>query len=325
MIRNLTLSALMALAISASGASAAEGGKVENIKFSFDGVFGKWDQMQLQRGLQVYTEVCSACHGLQYVALRTLADLGYSDAEVRAFASQFEVFDDELDDFRPALPTDNFPKGSLDSAPDLSLMAKARAGFHGPYGLGINQLFKGRGGAEYIVAILTGYTEEEKDEAGTTLYENTIFPGGFIAMNPPLFGEDVEFDDGGPNDVHSKAEDVAAFLMWTAEPKLVVRKRVGLTAIVLSELPVGADVFHQQADLGTGEGQARRLIAFRRGYFRKEDSSESVALLSTSRDNRPAALADPPIALVLLVVDARIRQPPGWSDLRSALRLSDHG
>ncbi len=232
MIRNLTLSALMALAISASGASAAEGGKVENIKFSFDGVFGKWDQMQLQRGLQVYTEVCSACHGLQYVALRTLADLGYSDAEVRAFASQFEVFDDELDDFRPALPTDNFPKGSLDSAPDLSLMAKARAGFHGPYGLGINQLFKGRGGAEYIVAILTGYTEEEKDEAGTTLYENTIFPGGFIAMNPPLFGEDVEFDDGGPNDVHSEAEDVAAFLMWTAEPKLVVRKRVGLTAIV---------------------------------------------------------------------------------------------
>lgn len=232
MIRKLGLSALTALAVSASGGFAAEGGKIENIKFSFDGIFGKWDQAQLQRGLQIYTEVCSACHGLKYVPLRTLTDLGYSDAEVRAYASQFEVFDAELDDFRSALPMDNFPAGSLDNAPDLSLMAKARAAFHGPYGLGINQLFKGFGGAEYIVAILTGYTDEEKEEAGTTLYENTTFPGGYIAMNPPLFGEDVEFADGHSNDLHAEAEDVAAFLMWAAEPKLVVRKRVGFIAVV---------------------------------------------------------------------------------------------
>jgi ubiquinol-cytochrome c reductase cytochrome c1 subunit len=232
MNKTLTFFALTALACSLGGAFAAETKKVENIKFSFDGVFGKWDQKQLQRGLQVYTEVCSACHGLKFVALRTLSDLGYSDAQVRAYASQYEVFDADLDDFRAALPTDLFPKGSLDTAPDLSLMAKARAGFHGPYGLGINQLFKGRGGAEYIVALLTSYSGEEKEEAGTTLYENAIFPGGFTAMSPPLFGEDVEFADGSPNDIQSQAEDIAAFLMWTAEPKLVVRKRVGFTAVL---------------------------------------------------------------------------------------------
>ena len=174
MIRKLTLSILSALAITAGGAFAAgdEGGHIENIKFSFDGPFGKYDQAQLQRGLQVFTEVCSACHGLKYVPLRSLSDLGYSDAQVRAYASQFEVFDDELDDFRTALPTDHFPESGLENAPDLSLMAKARAGFHGPYGLGLNQFFKGMGGPEYIVALLNGYSGEDVEQAGTTLYEN---------------------------------------------------------------------------------------------------------------------------------------------------------
>ncbi len=233
MFKNFILSALSALALCVSGAAAQDhGGKIENIKFPFDGVFGNWDQMQLQRGLQIYTEVCSACHGLKYVPLRTLTDLGYTNAEVRAYATQFEVFDADLDDFREALPRDNFPESALDNAPDLSLMAKARAGFHGPYSLGLNQLFKGMGGPEYIVALLTGYTGEEKDEAGTTLYENQIFSGGFIAMNPPLIGEDLEFADGHSNDLHSEAVDIAAFLMWTAEPKLMVRKRVGMLGVV---------------------------------------------------------------------------------------------
>ncbi len=233
MIKNLTLSILSALMITAGGAfaSGGGGGHIENVQFSFDGPFGKWDQNQLQRGLQVYTEVCAGCHGLQYVPLRTLTDLGYTDAEVRAYASQFEVYDAELDDTRPALPTDNFPKGGVAEAPDLSMMAKARAGFHGPYGLGLNQLFKGMGGPEYIVALLTGYTGEEIEEAGTTFYENDIFPGGKIAMGQPLWGEDVEYADGHSNDLHHEAEDVAAFLMWAAEPKLMVRKYVGFMGV----------------------------------------------------------------------------------------------
>lgn len=233
MIKNLTLSALSALAITAGGALASGGGgHIENLKFSFDGPFGKWDQPQLQRGLQIYTEVCSACHGLKYVPLRTIGDLGYTDAEVRAYAGQFEVFDAELDDFRAALPTDNFPAVTSADAPDLSMMAKARAGFHGPYGLGLNQMFKGMGGPEYIVALLTSYTGEEIEEAGSVFYENEIFAGGKISMAQPLYGEDVEFADGHSNEIHHEAEDIAAFLMWAAEPKMMVRKQVGFLGVI---------------------------------------------------------------------------------------------
>ncbi|MEE3316532.1 MAG: cytochrome c1, partial [Pseudomonadota bacterium] len=185
MIKKLTFSALSALAISASGALAAGGeGHIEDFDFSFEGPFGTYDQNQLQRGLKVYTEVCSACHGLKFVPLRTLADEGgphLPEDQVRAYAEQFDVYDPEIDDFRSGTPTDFFPSSALENAPDLSLMAKARAGFHGPMGTGINQLVKGIGGAEYIASLLTGYTGEEKEEYGSIFYENTAFPGGWIA------------------------------------------------------------------------------------------------------------------------------------------------
>lgn len=232
MIRTLALSAFAAIMIASGGAFAAEAeGKIENIKFSFDGPFGTYDQSQLQRGLQVYTEVCASCHGLKYVPFRALGDIGYSDEQVRAYAAEFEVFDADLDDFRTALPTDFFPKSGVENAPDLSLMAKARAGFHGPYGLGINQFFKGMGGPEYIVALLNSYSGEEKEEAGATLYQNAVFPGGYTAMPQPLVGEDVEYADGHDNDIHNEAEDVAAFLMWAAEPKMMARKQVGFMGV----------------------------------------------------------------------------------------------
>jgi len=207
---------------------------IENVRFPFDGPFGRYDQFQLQRGLQIYTEICAACHGLKHVAIRTLQDeggVGLPEDQVRAYAGQFEVFDPEIDDFRPATPNDKFPESNLETAPDLSLMAKARAGFHGPYGLGINQLLYGIGGPEYIVAILTGYTGETREQAGTTFYENTAFPGGWIAMAPPLQGEDIEFADGHDNSLQHEAEDVAAFLMWAAEPKMMARKQAGLVAV----------------------------------------------------------------------------------------------
>ncbi len=236
MLKKLSIAALAALSLSAGGAMAAGGaGHIEDIQFSFEGPFGKFDQNQLQRGLQVYTEVCSACHGLQYVPLRTLADEGgphLPEDQVRAYAAQFEIYDPELDEDRPRAPTDHFPASGLAEAPDLSLMAKARAGFHGPAGTGLNQLFKGMGGAEYIYSLLAGYTGEEKEEAGTTFYENTAFPGGWIAMAPPLYGEDVEYADGHSNSLHHEAEDVAAFLMWTAEPKMMARQQAGLTGVL---------------------------------------------------------------------------------------------
>ncbi|MGJ8543851.1 MAG: cytochrome c1 [Sulfitobacter sp.] len=231
------LSAVLAftLAPSAFAAGGSEG-HVENIDFSFDGPFGTYDVNQLQRGLQIYTEVCAACHGLQYVSFRTLADDGGPSMpadQVREYAKGFDVFDAELDDTRPGSWADHFPGSSLGNAPDLSLMAKKRAGFHGPYGLGINQFMKGIGGPEYITALLAGYTGESKTQAGVTLYENSIFPGGWIAMAPPLADDQVEFADGHAADLHHLAEDVSAFLMWTAEPKLAARKQAGFAGVIM--------------------------------------------------------------------------------------------
>ncbi|MEM1237629.1 MAG: cytochrome c1 [Pseudomonadota bacterium] len=239
MLKRLTLTAATLLGL-ASGAYAAGGtGEVTDYDFSFEGPFGKFDQMQLQRGLQVYTEVCSACHGMKFVAFRTLADPGgpeLPEDQVRAYAEFYEIWDPTLfdgeGDFRPATPADKFPEGLVSNAPDLSLMAKARAGFSGPLGSGINQFFKGMGGPEYIASLLNGYTGEVKEEAGTLLYENKAYSGGYIGMSQPLYGDDVFYEDGTEATIEQQAQDVAAFLMWTAEPKMMARKESGLAAVI---------------------------------------------------------------------------------------------
>ncbi len=237
MLKFIAIGAIAALGLSTVAAFAAGDykNKVKNYDFSFEGPFGAYDVNQLQRGLQVYTEICSACHGLRYVPIRTLGDDGgpmLPEEQVIEYAKQFEVFDPEIDDFREARPTYPFPGSNLENAPDLSLMAKARAGFHGPYGLGINQLVNGMGGPEYIASLLAGYTGEEKEQAGVTFYENTAYPGQWIAMAPPLYGDDVEFADGHAADIESLSKDVSAFLMWTAEPKLMARKQAGFAGVV---------------------------------------------------------------------------------------------
>jgi len=234
MFKKTILSALVAVGL-AGAVHASEGGGVRDFKFSFEGPFGTYDRNQLQRGLQVFTEVCSACHGLKFVAFRTLGDLGgpeLPEDQVKAYAAGIDVYDPELDDTRPAIPADKFPANTSAGAPDLSLMAKARAGFHGPMSLGINQIVKGLGGPEYIASILTGYTGETKEEAGKTFYANHAFPGGWIAMPPPLEDGSVDFADGSDNSLDGIAQDVAGFLMWTAEPKLDVRKETGFYVFV---------------------------------------------------------------------------------------------
>ncbi|KGJ05568.1 ubiquinol-cytochrome c reductase cytochrome c1 subunit [Paracoccus halophilus] len=217
-------------------AEAAEEPHIEDISFSFEGPFGKYDQFQLQRGLQVYTEVCAACHGLRYVPLRTLEDQngpGLPENQVRAYAANFDIYDPEADEDRPRIPTDHFPTVSGDGmGPDLSLMAKARAGFHGPAGTGISQLINGIGGPEYIHAVLTGYSGETKEEAGAVLYHNTAFAGNWIQMPEPLSDDLVTYEDGTPATVDQMARDVSAFLMWTAEPKLMDRKQVGFVSVI---------------------------------------------------------------------------------------------
>ncbi|WP_343080282.1 cytochrome c1 [Ostreiculturibacter nitratireducens] len=240
MMKKIAITALSVLALSGTVALAAEGEQhIEDVAFSFEGPFGTFDEFQLQRGLQVYTEVCAACHGLKYVPIRTLADEGgpaLPEDQVRAYAEQFTVTDEETGEDRPGKPTDHFPVSALENAPDLSLVAKSRAGFHGPYGTGLNQFFRGMGGPEYIVSILTGYTGEEKEEAGTTYWENTAFPGGWIAMPPPLSDDLVTYQDGHEADVHHMSVDVAAFLMWAAEPKMMARQHAGFVGVFMLTL-----------------------------------------------------------------------------------------
>ena len=239
MLRKLALGTASALAILTGSAQAAgEGGHVTNFAFSFDGPFGTFDQNQLQRGLQVFTQVCAGCHGLQYVPLRTLADeggIGWTEDEVRAYIDEnfIEVYDPDLQDWRMATPNDNFPENTGVGAPDLSLMAKARLGFHGPWGTGLNSLVNGVGGPEYIASLLIGYTGEEVEQFGTFLYVNETFEGGLISMAPPLYEGAVDYADGTPATEEQMAQDVAAFLMWAAEPHLMARKQMGFTVILV--------------------------------------------------------------------------------------------
>jgi len=255
MFRKTGIAALTALSLSAGGAYAAGGEAViTDIDFSFEGPFGTFDQVQLQRGLKVYTQVCSACHGMEYVPLRTLSAEGGPNLpadQMRAYAERWEVYDEEADEYRTAKPTDHFPESQLANAPDLSLMAKKRAGFHGPYGTGISQFINGMGGPEYMYSLLTGYEDppacapddmegsynvaftaggypsECKDADG-----NPTVPGSWINMAKPLWGEDVEYDDGTFASVEQQSEDVAAFLTWAAEPKMMARKNAGLTGVI---------------------------------------------------------------------------------------------
>lgn len=260
-IKTTLVAAMMLVPFGALAESAVH---IEDVAFAQEGVFGSYDQMQLQRGLQIYTEVCSACHGLKFVPIRTIGDAGgpgLPEDQVRAYAAAFPINDEDSNrqlydidkgEFRPLAPTDNFPAHKLAAAPDLSLMAKGRAAFHGPYGLGINQLFKGIGGPEYIHAILTGYEENPScAPEDTEGYYNTAFPNGgvpdackdehghstipgsWIAMPPPLSDDQVTYADGTPTTVDQMSMDVSAFLMWTAEPKLNARKEAGFTAVLI--------------------------------------------------------------------------------------------
>lgn len=207
--------------------------------FSFDGVGGKWDYQQLQRGYQIYKQVCSACHSMKFVAFRNLEQLGYTSAEVRAEAASWTV--PGLDPVtgesttRPGEPTDYFPspypneiaaRAANNNAypPDLSLITKARAD-----------------GSAYVYSLMQGYVEPTEEdlakakklaggeewETPTGLYFNEHFYNANIAMPPQLYPDLVTYADGTDATVEQMAQDVSAFLTWTAEPSLVQRKQTG--------------------------------------------------------------------------------------------------
>lgn len=192
-----------------------------------DGIFGKFDNRQLQRGYAVYAQVCSQCHSLKHVAFRDLKEIGYNDAEVKAIAAKATVnakdpLTGEMKD-RPGLPSDHFPPvvyGGKGNPPDLSLITKAR-----------------HGGAAYVYSLITGYEDQPAEllkkfpEAKTPdgLHYNPYFANLNIAMPPPLASDGlVTYSDGTTATKDQMAKDVAAFLVWTAEPKLAQRHQTGL-------------------------------------------------------------------------------------------------
>lgn len=239
--------AAMAVLIASQALAAGGGGEVEDHAFSFEGPFGRFDQAQLQRGWQVYSEVCSACHGLKHLYYRNLAEPGgpmFTEAQARAIAAAFFALDGPDSDGemfeRPAELADPivspFPNDEAAAVanggavpPDLSLITKSRAGFHGI----LNQIVSGSGGPEYTRALLLGYEEAPPEVDTGALYYNPVFASGAIAMAPPLSDDIIEYQDGTPATEEQMASDVSAFLAWAAEPSMTDRKLAGMRNIVI--------------------------------------------------------------------------------------------
>lgn len=203
----------------------------KQVPWAFDGVFGKVDQPSVQRGLQVYREVCAACHGLKRVAFRTLTQVGFSEAEVKALAAQYQFKDGPNDDGdmfdRPGRPSDKFP------SPHANEKA-ARAANGGAYPPDLSLIIKARpDGANYVYSLLTGYQPAPADvHLGPTQHYNPYFPGGAIAMPEPLKADAVQYQDGTKATVDQMARDLVNFLQWAAEPEMQDRKAIGLKVMI---------------------------------------------------------------------------------------------
>jgi cytochrome c1 len=249
----------------AAPALAAEAPVPPEVNWSFAGPFGHFDRAQLQRGFKVYREVCASCHSLEYISFRNLAQPGgpeFSEAQVRALAAEYQVQDgpnDAGDMFeRPGRPADRFPKPFANenqaaaanggkAPPDLSLMPKARTYERG-FPWFVFDVFTqfAETGSDYVHAVLTGYHEPPQGfTVPTGGHYNEYFPGHIIAMPKPLNDGQVEYpklENGQPQvpeTVDQYSRDVTAFLMWTAEPHLEARKRLGMQAVLfLSVLAV---------------------------------------------------------------------------------------
>ena len=221
--------------------AADESPQLPRQQWSFDGVFGTYDRASLQRGFQVYKEVCSVCHPVKHLHFRDLTDIGYSEDEVKAIAAGYQVTDGPNDEGqmyqRPGRPSDPIPgpfpndqaaraanNGAL--PPDQSLIVKARPG-----------------GPDYVYGILTGYKEPPANfNLLPGMNYNEFFPGHQIAMPPPLGDNAVTFADGVPATVPQMAHDVTSFLTWAAEPRLEDRHRTGFKVTLF--LVVAAGVFY---------------------------------------------------------------------------------
>ncbi len=204
----------------------------KQIKWEFDGYFGSFDKQSIQRGFQIYKEVCSSCHSLKLLSYRNLQDAGFSEAEVKQIASEYNVTDGPNDDGdmfeRPALPSDKFvlpfPNDQAARAanggalpPDLSLIIKAR-----------------HDGANYVYSILTGFANAPEDfHLAEGKFYNPYFEGRQISMPPPLADDGtVEYKDGTVATKEQMAMDIVNFLQFAAEPEMEARKKMGVRTII---------------------------------------------------------------------------------------------
>jgi len=234
--------ALLVSALTSLCANAQEPPSLPHQQWSFDGIFGTYDRAAEQRGFQVYKEVCSACHPVKHLYFRDLTDIGYTEDEVKAIASTYQVTNEQPNDEgqmfqRPGRPSDPIPgpfpndqaaraanNGGL--PPDLSMIVKAR-----------------EGGPNYVFGILTGYKDPPPGfNLLTGMYYNEYFPGHQIAMPPPLSDNAVTFADGTSAAVPQMAHDVVTFLTWAAEPNLEPRHRTGFKVMLF--LIIMAGIFY---------------------------------------------------------------------------------
>ncbi len=226
-MRALLIGLVASVTLASTAMAASEAEHPKQMNWHFDGVFGSFDRNSVQRGLQVYREVCAACHGLERVAFRTLTDVGFSEAEVASLASEYTYEDGPNDDGdmfdRPGAASDKFPSPYANEK-------QARAMQNGAYPPDLSLIIKARpDGANYVYSLLTGYKDAPADaHIAEGQYYNPYFPGGGIGMSPPLMSEQVEYQDGTAASVEQMSTDVVNFLQWAAEPEMEDRKRMGV-------------------------------------------------------------------------------------------------
>lgn len=221
------MSSLSVITMASAAYAAGDAKHPRSVEWPFKGVFGTVDEQAAQRGFQVYKEVCAACHGLKRIAFRDLADIGFSEAEIKALAASYQIKDgpnEEGDMYeRPGKPSDYFPKPYANEN-------QARATHNGAYPPDQSLIIKAReNGANYLYSLLTGYVPAPADFAlGAGMHYNPYFPGGALAMAAPLSDGQVTYQDGTQASVDQMARDVTVFLQWAAEPEMEDRKQMGI-------------------------------------------------------------------------------------------------
>jgi len=221
--------------------ASSSGNDLPKHNWSFKGLTGTFDKSAVQRGFKVYREVCSGCHSMNLLYYRDLIDIGFSNEEVKAIAAEYTVIDGPNDDGemfeRPARPSDHF-------VPPFANEQEARVSNNGSYPPDLSVITKAKKrGPDYIFNLLLGYTEPPVDfELGEGMYYNKWKEGHQISMAQPLDEGYVDYDDGTENTLPQLAEDITTFLVWSAEPELEARKKLGIK-VILFFIVLGSIVF----------------------------------------------------------------------------------